>query len=120
MLVVMWSQKFSLTDVAWQQVLFPDTGSTISHLLDPGKHGLLQTLDDSLSVESEVMWEDKLGHNVTIVIDHPKLPDVDWLFGFHQYQYILEGNSTPMVVLGLLSIQAEFFFLSGKKQSTFG
>ena len=37
--------------------------------------------------ESEAMWEDKSGHNVTIASDHPKHHDVNLVFGFHHYHH---------------------------------
>ena len=38
-------------------------------------------------------------HNVTVTSDHPINHDVDWVFGFHQYQYLVrteEANSCSM------------------------
>ena len=40
-------------------------------------HYLLQALDVDLQVESEVIWEDELGYNITIASDHPKHYNVD-------------------------------------------
>ena len=61
-----------------------------SHSLAPGQHYLPQALDVGLYAESESIWEGELRHNVIITCDHPKHHDMDWVFGFYQYQYIAQ------------------------------
>ena len=46
-------------------------------------------------VESEAMWKYEWRHNVTIASDHFKDHDMDWVFGFHQYQYNSALTLTP-------------------------
>ena len=52
-----------------------------------------------LDVESKFIWEDKWRDNVSIASDHPKKHNVDQVVGFHQYGYILLGQSKATVVL---------------------
>ena len=95
MLGVIWSQKLLQSQhwvllLVWHDaVLLLDVGSFSSHSFDQEKHKLLQVLVVGHCIDSEVMWEDEWRHDVTIVSDHPKHNDVNRVFGFHQYQYIL-------------------------------
>ena len=76
----------SLACVALRRVLLPDIGSSNSYFLDPRQHCLRQALDVNLG------WvcghiEDEWKHNVAIVSDHFEQDNVEWVFGFHQYEY---------------------------------
>ena len=74
------------------RILLLDVGSYNSYPLDPGRHCLLHAIEVSLRLESVAILEDELRHKVTVAIEHPKHHDVDWIFGFNQYWYILWGN----------------------------
>ena len=67
-----------LACVVWYRVL----------LLNPEQNCLLPAFHVDLDVECEATWEDELKHNITITSDHSKHHLVDWLFGFHQYEYV--------------------------------
>ena len=67
--------------IEWHRVFLPDIGVSSMNLLDLEQNNLLQVLD--------VRWR----NYVTIV--HLKYHDVDWLFSFHQYEYISVLRSTP-------------------------
>ena len=38
-------------------------------------------------MESKAMWEDESSHDITIICDHFNHYDVDWVFGFHYYEF---------------------------------
>ena len=40
-----------------------------------------------LHVECEDTQDDEWRHNITIASDHPKHHNVDWVIGFHQYEF---------------------------------
>ena len=109
----------SSTYEAWHRVLLPDVESSITHPLDPGQNFLLQILDVGLRVESETTWEIEWRHNITIDSYFSKRQDVDWVFGFHHYWYILWGQNKPTVVLWVHIWAWQKFFSSKKKQSMF-
>ena len=87
-----------LACVAWHRVLLPDIGSSSSFPLYSGQHNLLQVLDVGLHVESEAMWEDEWRRNITIASDYPKYHDVNWVFGFLQYESVLRLTSRHSVI----------------------
>ena len=103
--------------VTWRRILLLDVGYSRSHSLYPGKHSILQRINVGPRVESEAIWEAEWKHNVTIVSDHPKLHDVDWIFGFHHYQYILWGQNKPTVVLWVHYLILAEIFSSKKKNN---
>ena len=63
--------------------------------LDPSQHYFLQALDEGRRVEFEAMWVDEARYDVTIMNDHLKYLDVNWVFGFHQYEYEPVLRMTP-------------------------
>ena len=98
--------------VVCHRVLLPGIGSSISPFLDLGKYYLFQTPNVGLCVKSETIWEDKWKHTITIVSDNPKHSDVDWVFGFHHYCYILWRQTKLTVVLWVDHlILAEIFLI---------
>ena len=84
--------------MAWRRFFLPDIESSNNQSLNLRLHYALHALDAGLCVESKTMWEDDWRHNVTLAIDHRIHHDVEWMFGFHQYQYILWGKSKQLVV----------------------
>ena len=97
--------------VACYRVLFLETGSSSNHPHYPGQHYL-----QALCVESEAMGEDDWRHNFTITSDHPKHHDMDWVFGFHHYQYILLETEQSIVCSMSLPSDSGRIFSHLKKQ----
>ena len=97
--------------VAFVRVILSDVGSSSSHPLDSERHYLLSTLDLGLCVESEAMWEDEWRHDIIITSGNPKHYDVDWVFGFHHYKYIL----LPTLVLWVHPLILTEIFLIWEK-----
>ena len=94
-----------------------DVGFSCSHPLGPGQH-YLQALDIGLHVEFEAMWEDESRYNITIASDYSKHHEVDWVFGFHQYWYILWILCKPMVDLSVYHLfLAEIFLIWNKTKA---
>ena len=61
-------------------------------------------------------------HNITITSDHSKYYDVDWIFGFHQYEYESDPRMTPKIFIealsgGMPSCTACHFQISGGMNS---
>ena len=76
--------------VACCRVLMPDIGSSSSQPLNPGRnYFLLQALNVGLHVKTEDLWEDEWKHNITISTNHCIHHNLDWVFGFHQYESVL-------------------------------
>ena len=98
---VMWLQKFSNCQdwvllLGWYSAaLLSDIEYSNSQSFNSVQHYLFQAFNVSLHVECVAMKEDEWRHNVIIVSDHPKYHDVDWVFDFHPYQYILWGQNKP-------------------------
>ena len=63
--------------------------------VDSEQHYFLHTLDSHLCVESKSMWEDEWTHKITIASKQPKHQDVEWEFGFPQYEYESVLRLTP-------------------------
>ena len=60
-------------------------------------------------------WKINGGITLPLLETSPKKNDVDWVFGFHHYQYILWGQSKPMVVLWVDHLFLEEIFLIWEK-----
>ena len=50
------------------------------------------TFSKYLCVETEAMWKNEWGHNVTVANDHQKQFDGDGVFGFYYNRYILSSQ----------------------------
>ena len=74
--------------ISRHSVLLLDVGSSNNHHLNLGPHFFLQQPDVGYQVESEDRWETKWRHNGTIVSNHPKHHNVDWVFCFNSYEYV--------------------------------
>ena len=91
-----------ITEILWHPTLgFPayvaqsySKTSSSSYPFDQGQHYLLQVLNMGLCVEFEAMWKDKWRHNITIIGDHHKQHDMDWVFGFHLVKTV-SSSSDP-------------------------
>ena len=90
--------------------VFQQPHSRLGAVLIPRK------INVSFHVEFEAIWEDEWNYNVVIASDHSKRHDVDWVFAFRQYQYILVGLGTGQANGCYMSSPSD----SEKNQSRFG
>ena len=83
--------------------------------LDSNQHYLLKALDVNFYVGCEAMCKNEQRCNFCIACDQAKLYGVGWVFAFHQYRYILWGQSEPTVVLWVHNLVLAEIFLIWEK-----